>query len=277
MSKRPAWWLTVLAKIWPLTWISAKATTLPVLGPLIAKVTLPLFSGKNLDISYIPINENLAGESSFLPSQIVEELIRRSAHRVIINRCTCRDADHCENYPVELGCTLLGEGTREIDPRIARHVSVDEAIEHFHKTLAAGLLPMTGRVKIDNFIWGVKDRGKLLTVCHCCRCCCTILRSGKYLPRDAAGAIKKLDGLSISIDAEKCIGCGTCVEECFMGSLALIDEKALRDDETCKGCGRCATVCPQGAVTVHIESIDAAMTEVMGRIRKQIDFEEKEG
>lgn len=277
MSKRPAWWLTVLAKVWPLTWISAKATTLPVVGPLIAKATLPLFSGNNLNISYIPINENLAGESSFLPSQIVEELIRRSSHRVIINRCTCRDADHCENYPVDLGCTLLGEGTREIDPRIARHVSVDEAIEHFRETLAAGLLPMTGRVKIDNFIWGVKDRGKLLTVCHCCRCCCTILRSGKYFPPDAAGAIKKLDGLSVSIDTEKCTGCGTCVDECFMGSIELVDNKAVRDDETCKGCGRCATICPQGAVTVHIENIEVAMEEVLGRIRKHIDFEEKEG
>ncbi len=109
----------------------------------------------------------------------------------------CRDARQCEEHPVEMGCTLLGEGTREIDPRIARHVSVDEAIEHLHATLREGLIPMTGRVRIDNFIWGVRDRGKLLTICHCCRCCCTILNSGKYLPVSASAALVPLKGVDV--------------------------------------------------------------------------------
>jgi len=161
MSRRPEWWLTVLAKIWPLTWISARLTTAPVIGKLVAALALPLFSKKNLNISYLPINLELSAPGSTpLPVAIVEELIRRSSHRVIIKRCTCRDAKQCVNHPVDYGCTLLGEGTREIDPRIARHVTVDEAIAHLHATVEDGLIPMTGRVKIDNFIWGVRDRGK---------------------------------------------------------------------------------------------------------------------
>ena len=141
MSRRPAWWLPVLARIWPITWMSAKATTWPVVGGLIARLTLPLFSGKNLDVSYIPINETLTPPGSTpLPVAVVEELIRRSAHRVIIDKCTCRDARRCEEHPVEMGCTLLGEGTREIDPRIARGLAVE-----YSRTLRGESVQLTAR------------------------------------------------------------------------------------------------------------------------------------
>ncbi len=274
MSRRPAWWLPVLARIWPITWMSAKATTWPVLGGLIARLTLPLFSGKNLDVSYIPINETLTPPGSTpLPVAVVEELIRRSAHRVIIDKCTCRDARRCEEHPVEMGCTLLGEGTREIDPRIARHVSVEEAIDHLHATLREGLIPMTGRVKIDNFIWGVRDRGKLLTVCHCCRCCCTILNSGKYLPSEASAALVPLRGVRIAVDASLCTRCGSCVSECFMGAITMRGGIPVHDETRCKACGRCETVCPTGATRMSVDNIDAAVDELLGRIRKRINFE----
>lgn len=274
MSKRPGWWLAALAYIWPITWQSARATRIPVIGKLIAAMMLPLFSKNNLNITYIPINRNIASPGSIpLPARIVEELIRRSAHRVIINRCTCRDARGCREHPVEYGCTLLGEGAKEIDPRIARHVSVDEAIAHFHDTLNDGLIPMTGRVKIDNFIWGVRDRGRLLTVCHCCRCCCTILNSGKYLPDEAASSLVRLHGLTISVDTKKCKGCGTCVAECFMGALTIRNGISVRDEAKCKGCGRCGSVCPNSAIDAHVNNIDAAVHEVMGRISRRIIYE----
>ena len=274
MSKRPQWWLTVLAKVWPLTWISAKATTWPLLGPLIAKMTLPLFRGKNLDITYIPINEEIDGvQSTVLPKSIVEELIKRSAHRVIIKRCTCRDARGCEEHPIDYGCTLLGEGTKEIDERIADHVTVDEAIGHFHKTLEDGLIPMTGRVKIDNLIWGVKDRGKLLTVCHCCRCCCTILASGKYLPGAAQKSIVRLQGLTVEVDYDTCTGCMACIEECFMGAITIQNGKIIHNDSLCKGCGRCENVCKQNAVALNLGSLPIAMDEIIDRIKGKIDFE----
>jgi UDP-glucose 4-epimerase len=273
MSRRPAWWLYFLAKIWPITWISAQATQWPIVGGLIARLTVPMFSKKNLNISYIPINANVEGAtSSPLPTAIVEELIRRSSHRVLINRCTCRDAKHCKEHPVEYACTLLGEGTREIDPRIARHASVDEAIAHHHKVVADGLIPMTGRVKVDNLIWGVRDEGKLLTVCYCCRCCCTILNSGKYFPPEAAKSLVKLKGLDIIVDRDRCTGCGTCVAECFMDAIKLENLTACHDAQSCKGCGRCATVCPVNAVTVRVSDMDAAVTDLMGRIDGLIDY-----
>ncbi len=274
MSRRPNWWLGVLARIWPLTWISAKATRWPVVGRLIAAAALPLFSKKNLAVSYIPVNESLGGlHSSYLPREIVRELIERSSHRVIIERCTCRDARGCEQHPVTLGCTLLGEGTREIDPRIARHVSVNDALDHLDRTLREGLIPMVGRVRLDNFIWGVRDRGKLLTICHCCRCCCTIFASGKYLPEEAKRSLIALDGVSFSTDHQRCTLCGDCVRDCFMGALSIASGRVVRDATLCKGCGRCATVCPTGATEGVVTDREAAVRSIAGRLTGVVNFE----
>ena len=273
MASRPEWWLAVLAKIWPITWISAKATTWPVLGPVVAKIALPLFSRRNLNISYIPIDEPLSPSvTSLLPVQVVETLVERSSHHAIIKRCTCRDARQCKEHPIELGCMFLGEGARDIDSRIARHVSKKEAIEHLHKTVHHGLVPMVGRVKIDNYIWGVRDTGKLVTLCFCCQCCCTILTSLKYLPKDALGSVVTLEGVQVKTALDLCDGCGICADGCPAGALQINNLKVERDVQKCKTCGRCVAVCPQNAVSVEVEDIDAAVEALTERIKPVADL-----
>lgn len=263
-----------MAAIWPITWISARMTTWPVIGRVVAFFFTPLFTKKNLNITYLPINEDISGVgSTFIPREVLVEVIRRSSHRVIIDKCTCRDDRKCKKHPIDYGCTLLGGGTKEIDPRIARHVSVDESIAHLDRTLENGLIPMIGRVKIDNYIWGVKDRGKLLTVCHCCRCCCTILNSGKYLPEEAGRSIVPLQGIEFVTDQEKCTLCGQCVEECFMAAISIEDGKIVRDYDICKACGRCMTVCPSGSISAKVEDVNGAVDELMGRVKGLVDFE----
>lgn len=55
----------------------------------------------------------------------------------------------------------------------------------------------------------------------------------------------------ISIDEEKCIGCGLCVNTCHQDALQLIDGKAKLVSETyCDGLGRCLPTCPTGALKI---------------------------
>ena len=54
------------------------------------------------------------------------------------------------------------------------------------------------------------------------------------------------------INAEVCIGCGSCAEVCPYGALEL-DEVSLVmtvNEAMCKGCGGCNAVCPSGAATM---------------------------
>ncbi len=54
----------------------------------------------------------------------------------------------------------------------------------------------------------------------------------------------------ISIDKEKCNGCGLCAEACHEGAIGMVDGKAtlLREDY-CDGLGDCLPACPTGAIT----------------------------
>jgi ferredoxin len=55
----------------------------------------------------------------------------------------------------------------------------------------------------------------------------------------------------ISIDDNKCTGCGQCIPDCPEGAIQLIDGKArLISDLFCDGLGACIGTCPEGAICV---------------------------
>ena len=55
----------------------------------------------------------------------------------------------------------------------------------------------------------------------------------------------------ITIDEEKCNGCGSCVPGCPEGALQIIDDKArLISDLFCDGLGACIGDCPEDAISI---------------------------
>jgi Pyruvate/2-oxoacid:ferredoxin oxidoreductase delta subunit len=61
----------------------------------------------------------------------------------------------------------------------------------------------------------------------------------------------------ITIDEEKCDGCGNCVPGCVEGALQIVDGKArLVKESYCDGLGACLGECPQGALAVRELEVD---------------------
>jgi len=61
----------------------------------------------------------------------------------------------------------------------------------------------------------------------------------------------------ITIDEDKCNGCGLCIPACAEGALQIVDGKAKLISETyCDGLGACLGECPQGAITIEEREAD---------------------
>ncbi|QGG48088.1 ATP-binding protein [Heliorestis convoluta] len=61
----------------------------------------------------------------------------------------------------------------------------------------------------------------------------------------------------VSINEEKCVGCGLCTTACQEGALKLINGKAkLVSDAYCDGLGNCLPACPTDAITLEERKAD---------------------
>lgn len=59
-------------------------------------------------------------------------------------------------------------------------------------------------------------------------------------------------GYKVTVDEEKCIGCGSCVDICPSEVYELQNEKAaVVNVEECVGCESCVESCEQGAITIE--------------------------
>lgn len=223
----------------------------------------------NTVLTYLPIYENLEiPGGAAAPVSIIEHFIREASHHLILSRCPCRSGNDCQDYDPSFGCTFLGPAVRYVDPEVGRQVSVEEALEHLHQATEAGLISCVGKFKLDAIMLGVqRDHHDLMTICHCCPCCC-LTTSLPYASRETRDAVVKLEGIRIEVDAEKCTGCGECVKACMFKQMEVVDKRAVIGEE-CKGCGRCAMVCKQDAVRVTIEDpsyIDACIERIGARV-----------
>jgi ferredoxin len=62
-----------------------------------------------------------------------------------------------------------------------------------------------------------------------------------------------MEGLTVKVDPEKCVGCGACLDVCVFLGRNIIDGKAVIDEERCLGCGRCEQVCPNDAIYITLD------------------------
>ena len=75
--------------------------------------------------------------------------------------------------------------------------------------------------------------------------------------------------VSLSLNSEKCNGCGNCAEVCPHGVLDVAENKAnVLERDLCMECGACMQNCPSGAITVKA-GVGCAAAFILGKLKGQ--------
>ncbi|KYC46339.1 MAG: formylmethanofuran dehydrogenase FwdH [Candidatus Methanofastidiosum methylothiophilum] len=261
--------IKMLSRLFPLRFFFAKFTKLPLIGNLMDKMFF-----ENDKIFYVPrdrviqINQNINQDDSvLLPSEILNYFIDKSKHHVIMNFCICRKSKNCENYPQDFGCLFLGEAALNIDPKLGRKVTKEEAKDYVLKCREAGLVHLIGRNKLDSVWLNAKPPEKLLTICNCCECCCLWMMLPN-LSTDIGSKVTKLTDLEIKV-TDRCTGCGECIELCFVKAIKIFN-KVAQINSNCRGCGRCVERCRFNAIEIILEK--GSLEDSIIKISKSIDL-----
>ena len=243
----------------------------------IAKAAEKRKSGEKEFGAYIPINQSLGKyENQVIPYVVFKHFIEKASNIVLLN-CGCRVFHECQDHDQDLGCIYMGDDTLKLlmpEVRGVRIGTKEEALDRVRRAIDEGLMPLLGRAMGESEMFGVKDTGHFLSCCFCCTCCCV---NGKLLthgPNIGLGMHSRIEGISVNVDEEACIGCGKCVEVCMFRGRELINGKAKIDLQRCMGCGRCAEVCPTGATTIKIDDINR-VNELIEKIESVVDVRDQ--
>jgi UDP-glucose 4-epimerase len=231
--------------------------------------------------NYIPVNLPLGDfENVAVPYKVFEHFINKASN-IVLRTCGCRERWDCKNHSTELGCIFMGDDTKNmvLPPEQGYVATKEQALEHMTKAMAEGLVPLLGRVVAEaEGGHGVEDTGKFLSGCFCCECCCIGVKAAQYgvlsgasMGGDSTGPLK---GMTITLDEDKCTGCGKCVEVCPFNLRILEEGKSSVDPKLCVGCGRCVKECPEGAISIDVQDPEL-IDKFVAKIEAIVDVEDQ--
>ena len=222
--------------------------------------------------SYIPIDRSLGEfENQLMPEKMLEHFLKKAKNFYIQNICGCRVYHDCQDHDRTLGCMYIGDDVDSIvlPPTQGRYITQEEALEHAKKSIENGLIPVFGKHPGETYGIGATDTGHLMSLCFCCPCCCI---NGK-IANNATSELQvftRMEGLTVEVDSDSCVGCGECLEVCVFVGRDIIDGKAVIDQERCLGCGRCVKVCPHNAIKITLDDPER-VEEHIQKLEETID------
>ena len=125
-------------------------------------------------------------------------------------------------------------------PEHSRWINQDEAVQILEEEDARG--------HVHHAFFKDAMLGRFYAICNCCECCCGAMKAQKN-----GNPMLASSGFLAHINAELCIGCGTCVEYCQFGALSIGPEEiTIVNTELCMGCAVCESKCDQVAISIQL-------------------------
>ncbi len=193
----------------------------------------------------LPVNRAAVAEDACLPMDDAEQIIERHERYAIVD-CQCRKAmatspnfTGCKNNPDSIRVCMMFDSFADfyVKQGMGEYTTKEECLELLRTDDALG-----------NVVEVLNTQSPEV-MCACCSCCCTILMGYRFFGGEAG---RLASNYRLVNEAEKCVGCGRCVERCSLSAIHMEDGKAVVDSGKCLGCGLCVSSCTGGAMRLHV-------------------------
>jgi ferredoxin len=198
--------------------------------------------GRVPQLRTVPVGKSISAGVEMLPYEQAEELVRRQT-KFLVAPCICRREHQIKGHSCDKlmdACLIFGWAADYYARNgLGRFITLEETLEILKMAEEQALVLQPSNAQ------------DITNICCCCGDCCQVLKHLKRLPAPAAAVASPF---AAALDAELCIGCGTCQDRCQMDALKMADGLAVLDLDRCIGCGLCVTTCPSGALSLARKS-----------------------
>lgn len=177
---------------------------------------------------------------SVVPYALARDIVLQNPDHIVVFDCPCRATKEHPCLPMDV-CMVMGEPfasmvlTHHGVKRHARRIDADEAV--------AILKAEDARGHVHHAFFKDATLGRFYAICNCCSCCCGAMAAQRH----GVGMLAA-SGYLARVDADRCVGCGNCVQFCSFGALKIRDRALQIKPARCMGCGACVSKCPKQAL-----------------------------
>jgi len=186
----------------------------------------------------IPVGESIEPHLEALPYERASKLIKKH-ERFAVAPCICRKHARLKGGGCEApeeSCLMFDEwADYYVRDGRGRYIDLSEVEKILVEADAANLVLQPTNSK------------DATAICCCCGCCCGILRGLQQHPKPAEASASPFIS---QLDVDLCDACWDCLERCQMQALAEDGDTVSLNVDRCIGCGLCVTTCPSGALTL---------------------------
>jgi len=191
-----------------------------------------------LQMRTVPIEKSIPMEYNISNFDEIKSIVENLNRTIYLSPCICRQSKDvqgkgCE-HPQET-CITIGRNPRILLEQ-GRIISKEEALDVLRMSQENGLVICPTNTQ------------KPFMICSCCGCSCLFLENLKKYENPARFVNSNY---FISINEDKCTGCGDCISVCPMNANKVNENVISKVDlGYCIGCGVCIPKCPENARTL---------------------------
>lgn len=206
----------------------------------------------------MPLNVDISdkAEKTIVPLDMIKESLKSVDYIAGMDKCLCRDATDCKDYPHDLACLFMGDAAKiVVKHNLGRRFTYEEACARVDEAARVGLMGQAVWIEVEQMLWGIPNdtMDSFMEICFCCPCCCITMK----LARNATSKERHRfhpSGWTAVPDRTKCVGCGTCINSpngCPVEALSIGEDGKINiDQEMCVGCGICKARCEHNVISI---------------------------